>query len=196
MSLPDNSKKWLPPTANPVPKWYGASKRAVAGGALAGLLALLVNSPEAREWALRLVFQWGPGLVLGGALLYMAHIHAPRFVTAQSETALALQNLAHAVQQLVERDSAFQREQDVLLNHVARRVEALFPALEQLERQLNGSAALTTGGSTALAASGVASGGRRRKKAGNPPRRAGGVDAACTEGKETQKKHRKNMARN
>lgn len=121
-------------------KWFSPqmSRRAVAGGALAGVLALLANSAEAREWALRLVFQWGPGLVLGGALLYLAHVHAPRFVAAQTETALALQNLARAVQQLVERDSAFQREQDVLLNHVARRVEALFPALEELERQLNG----------------------------------------------------------
>lgn len=132
------NKKWFSAQSSPVAKWYGAGKRAVAGGALAGLLAVLVNSPEARDWALRLAFQWGPGLVLGGALLYLAHVHAPRFVTAQTETALALQNLARAVQQLVERDSAFQREQDVLLNHVARRVEALFPVLEQVERQLNG----------------------------------------------------------
>lgn len=126
--------------ASPDKKWFSAQagKRAVAGGALAGLLALLANSPEAREWGLRLAYQWGPGLVLGGALLYLAHVHAPRFVAAQTDTALALQNLANAVQQLVERDSTFQREQDVLLNHVARRVEALFPALENLERQLNG----------------------------------------------------------
>ncbi|MFQ5925899.1 MAG: hypothetical protein ACE5MH_00500 [Terriglobia bacterium] len=130
--------KWFSAPVSPVGKWYGMSKRAVVGGAVAGLLALVFNSPEVRDWSLRLVFQWGPGLVLGGALLYMVHIHAPRFVSAQTETALALQHLAQAVQQLVERDSAFQREQDVLLNHVARRVEALFPALEQLERQLNG----------------------------------------------------------
>lgn len=124
-----NNRKWVSATT---------SKRALAGGAVAGLLAVLVNSPEAREWAMRLAFQWGPGLFLGGALLYMAHVHAPRFVAAQTETALALQHLARAVEQLVERDSAFQREQDVLLNHVARRVEALFPVLGQLERQLNG----------------------------------------------------------
>jgi len=47
-------------------------------------------------------------------------------------------HIARRGKQLVERDSAFQREQDVLLNHVARRVEALFPALEDLERRLNG----------------------------------------------------------
>ncbi len=124
-----SNKKWLSPQAG---------KRAVAGGALTALLALLANVPEAREWTLRLALQWGPGLVLGGALLYLAHVHAPRFIAAQTDTALALQNLARAVEQLVERDSAFQREQDVLLNHVARRVEALFPALEELTRQLNG----------------------------------------------------------
>jgi hypothetical protein len=126
--------------ANSTSRWLSvpAGRRAVAGGALAGLVALLANSPEARDWSLRLALQWGPGLALGGALLYLVHLHAPRFVAAQSETALALQRLAHAVQQLVERDSAFQREQDVLLSHVARRVEALFPALEQLERSFNG----------------------------------------------------------
>lgn len=123
------SNRWLSPQA---------SRRAVAGGALAALLALLANVPEAREWTLRLALQWGPGLVLGGALLYLVHLHAPRFIAAQTDTALALQNVARAVEQLVERDSAFQREQDVLLNHVARRVEALFPALEDLERRLNG----------------------------------------------------------
>lgn len=137
-AAPNNRNAGMPYRAGG--KWFSAqvSKRAMAGGAVAALLALLANSPEVRDWAMRLIFQWGPGLALGGALLYLAHVHAPRFVAAQTETALALQRLAHAVQQLVERDSSFQREQDVLLNHVARRVEALFPALEQLERQLNG----------------------------------------------------------
>ncbi len=66
----------------------------------------------------------------------LAH-HSVR-LDAQSETALALQNLAGAARQMVERDNAFQREQDVLLNHVARRVDALYRMVEQHHRAVNG----------------------------------------------------------
>lgn len=53
-------------------------------------------------------------------------------------TALALQNLAQAVEQIVERENSFQREQDVLLNHVARRVDSLHRMVESQHRALNG----------------------------------------------------------
>jgi hypothetical protein len=113
------------------------------GGATCGLCFLLEHRPElARLLLERIVIAWGPQfviLLLLFAFLYLlADRYAPRLISAQHETAAALQNLARAVEQLVARDDSFQREQDVLLNHVARRVEALHKLLENHHRALNG----------------------------------------------------------
>jgi hypothetical protein len=106
-----------------------------AGGLLAILFFLLEQRPELAELLLeRVVIAWGPQfflvVLLFGFLYLLADRYAPRLIAAQSETALALQNLAHAVEQLAAREDSFQREQDVLLNHVARRVDSLHKLLE------------------------------------------------------------------
>ena len=114
-----------------------------AGGLLAVVFFLLEQRPELAQLLLeRVVIAWGPQfvivLLLFAFLYLLADRYAPGLITAQSETALALQNLAHAVEQLVAREDSFQREQDVLLNHVARRVDALHKLLESHHRRLNG----------------------------------------------------------
>ncbi len=114
-----------------------------AGGMLTLLFFLLNQRPELAQTLLdRVVVAWGPQfvivLLLFAFLYLLADRYAPRLIAAQTESALALQNLAGAVRQLVERDNAFQREQDVLLNHVARRVDALYRMVEQHHRTVNG----------------------------------------------------------
>lgn len=134
-----------------------------AGGIVALLFFLLEERPElARLLVERVLIAWGPQFVLAlllFAFLYLlADRYAPRLIAAQSETALALQNLARSVEQLVSRENAFQREQDVLLNHVARRVDALHKLLESHHRALNGHLAQLA----------------RRKPTGNPKLSRGG----------------------
>ncbi len=114
-----------------------------AGGLAALLVFLLEQRPELAQLLLeRVVIAWGPQfvivLILLGFLYLLSDRYAPRLIEAQNETALALQNLARSVEQLATRDDAFRREQDVLLNHVARRVDALHKLLESHHRALNG----------------------------------------------------------
>lgn len=114
-----------------------------AGGMVALLFFLLEQRPElARLLLERVLIAWGPQfvivLLLFAFLYLLADRYAPRLIAAQNQTALALQNLARAVEQIVDRDNSFQREQDVLLNHVARRVDALHRLLESHHRALNG----------------------------------------------------------
>lgn len=114
-----------------------------AGGLLALLFFLLEQRPElARLLLERVLIAWGPQfvivLLLFAFLYLLADRYAPRLIAAQNQTALALQNLAQAVEQIVERENSFQREQDVLLNHVARRVDSLHRLVESQHRALNG----------------------------------------------------------
>ncbi|MFQ5664358.1 MAG: hypothetical protein ACE5HL_11050 [Terriglobia bacterium] len=114
-----------------------------AGGLLTLLIFLLEQRPALAQLLLeRVLIAWGPQfvivLLLFAFLYLLADRYAPRLIAAQNQTALALQNLARAVEQLVSRDNAFQREQDVLLNHVARRVDALHRLVESHHRTLNG----------------------------------------------------------
>lgn len=123
------------PSRPPNRRYLKATLAGGAGGLLAVLVVLLEQRPELAELLLeRVLIAWGPQfvivLLLFAFLYLLADRYAPRLIAAQRDTALALQNLAGAVQQMVARDDAFQREQDVLLNHVARRVEALFKLLE------------------------------------------------------------------
>ncbi|HXE75354.1 MAG TPA: hypothetical protein VNN18_06945 [Candidatus Xenobia bacterium] len=113
---------------------YLKATLAGAGGMLALLWFLLEQRPELAQLLLeRIVIAWGPQfvilLLLFGFLYLLADRYAPRLIAAQRETAVALQSLARAVEQLVARENSFQREQDVLLNHVARRVEAIHKLL-------------------------------------------------------------------
>lgn len=114
-----------------------------AGGVLTLLFLLLDQRPElARLLLERVLIAWGPQfvivLLLFAFLYLLADRYAPRLIAAQSETALALQSLARAVEQLVSRENTFQREQDVLLNHVARRVDSLHKLFESHRRTVNG----------------------------------------------------------
>ena len=127
----------------PSPRYLKATLAGGAGGVLALLFFLLDSRPELAKILLeRVLIAWGPQfiiLLLLFAFLYLlADRYAPRLIAAQRETAVALQSLAGAVDRLVARDNSFQREQDVLLNHVARRVEALHKLLENHHRALNG----------------------------------------------------------
>ena len=127
----------------PQRRYLKATLAGGAGGLLALAFLLLEQRPElARLLLERVLIAWGPQfviLLLLFAFIYLlADRYAPRLIAAQNQTALALQNLARAVEQLVARDNAFQREQDVLLNHVARRVDALHTRLESHHRALNG----------------------------------------------------------
>jgi len=114
-----------------------------AGGLIAVLVFLLEQRPELAQVLIeRILVAWGPQfvivLILLAFLYLLADRYAPRLIRAQSETALALQDLARSVEQLATRDDAFRREQDVLLNHVARRVDALHKLFESHRRSLNG----------------------------------------------------------
>jgi hypothetical protein len=140
-----------------------AVKAALAGGA-GGLVALLFflleHRPELAQLLLeRVLIAWGPlfviVLLLFAFFYLLADRYAPRLISAQSQTALALQDLARSVEQLASRDDSFRREQDVLLNHVARRVDALHRLLEAHQRTLNGHLARLAR--------------RRRKKSGPSP---------------------------
>ena len=129
--------------ARPNRRYLKASLAGGAAGLVTVLLFLLEQRPELAQLLLeRVVIAWGPQfvivLLLFAFLYLLADRYAPQLIAAQSETALALQSLARAVEQLVARDDAFQREQDVLLNHVARRVDALHKLLESHHRRLNG----------------------------------------------------------
>ncbi|MGH9779013.1 MAG: hypothetical protein ACRD5I_11440 [Candidatus Acidiferrales bacterium] len=129
--------------SKPAPRYLKATVAGGAGGVLALLFFLLDSRPELAKILLeRVLIAWGPQfvilLLLFGFLYLLADRYAPRLISAQRETAVALQSLANSVDLLVARDNSFQREQDVLLNHVARRVEALHKLLENHHRALNG----------------------------------------------------------
>ena len=124
-------------------RYMAATVAGGAGGVLALLFFLLDSRPELAKILLeRVLIAWGPQfvilLLLFGFLYLLADRYAPRLISAQRETAVALQSLANSVDLLVARDNSFQREQDVLLNHVARRVEALHKLMENHHRALNG----------------------------------------------------------
>ena len=128
---------------SPNRRYLRATVAGSAGGVLALLFFLLDSRPELAKILLeRVLIAWGPQfvilLLLFGFLYLLADRYAPRLISAQRETAVALQSLANSVDLLVARDNSFQREQDVLLNHVARRVEALHKLLENHHRALNG----------------------------------------------------------
>ncbi|MBI2956534.1 MAG: hypothetical protein HYY26_04385 [Acidobacteria bacterium] len=164
-----------PSPTDPPPgrRYLKATLAGGAGGLLALAFFLLEQRPELAQLLLeRVVVAWGPQfvilLLLFSFLYLLADRYAPRLIDAQQETALALQNLAHAVEQLVTRENTFQREQDVLLNHVARRVESLHKVLGAHTRALNGHLARLAKPQSASARRGCASGGRARPAI--PPR--------------------------
>jgi hypothetical protein len=131
------------PETRPNRRYLKATLAGGAGGLIAVLVFLLEVRPELAQVLLeRVVVAWGPQfvivLVLLAFLYVLADRYAPRLIRAQSETALALQDLARSVEQLATRDDAFRREQDVLLNHVARRVDALYKLFDSHRRTLNG----------------------------------------------------------
>ena len=132
-----------PNAAKPNRRYLKATLAGGAGGLIAVLIFLLEQRPELAQVLIeRILVAWGPQfiivLVLLAFLYLLADRYAPRLIRAQSETALALQDLARSVEQLATRDDAFRREQDVLLNHVARRVDSLHKLFESHRRALNG----------------------------------------------------------
>lgn len=142
-ALPQPASSAAEAATAPNRRYLKATLAGSAGGLVALLFFLLEQRPELAQLLLeRVVIAWGPQfiilLLLFSFLYLLADRYAPRLIAAQSETALALQNLARAVEQLVTRENSFQREQDVLLNHVARRVEALHELLTSTHRALNG----------------------------------------------------------
>ncbi|MEE9235396.1 MAG: hypothetical protein V3U28_08165 [Candidatus Acidoferrales bacterium] len=129
--------------AKPQRRYLRATFAGGAGGVVAVLFFLLEERPQlARLLLERVIIAWGPQFIIVLLLIVFFYLladrYVPRLITAQSETALALQHLAGAVEQLLSRDNAFQREQDVLLNHVARRVDSLHRLFESHHRALNG----------------------------------------------------------
>lgn len=137
-------EKAVPAPPKPVNRRFlKATLAGGAGGLIAVLIFLLEQRPELAQVLIeRILVAWGPQfiivLVLLAFLYVLADRYAPRLIRAQSETALALQDLARSVEQLASRDDAFRREQDVLLNHVARRVDSLHKLFESHRRVLNG----------------------------------------------------------
>ena len=129
--------------AKPNRRYLKATLAGGAGGLITVLVFLLEERPELAQTLIdRVLVAWGPQfvivLVLLAFLYLLADRYAPRLISAQSDTALALQDLARSVEQLASRDDAFRREQDVLLNHVARRVDALHQLFDSHRRSLNG----------------------------------------------------------
>lgn len=133
-----------PPAPKPANRRYlKATLAGGAGGLITILVFLLEERPELAQVLIdRILVAWGPQFVIVIVLLAFLYLladrYAPRLIRAQSETALALQDLARSVEQLASRDDAFRREQDVLLNHVARRVDSLHKLFDSHRRALNG----------------------------------------------------------
>ncbi len=120
-------------------KLLGATVAGGVGSLLTLVFFLLENRPELTQLLIeKVLIAWGPQFVLSlllfGFLFLLADRYAPRLISAQRETAIALEHLASAVHQSVERDTSFQREQDVLLNHVARQVSSLRKQIESHHR--------------------------------------------------------------
>jgi len=143
MTTPPASAEVPNPSAKPNRRYLKATLAGGAGGLITVLVFLLEERPElAQVFIERILVAWGPQfvivLVLLAFLYLLADRYAPRLISAQSDTALALQNLARSVEQLATRDDSFRREQDVLLNHVARRVDSLHKLFDSHRRSLNG----------------------------------------------------------
>lgn len=129
--------------AKPSRKLFSASVAGGVGSLLTLVFFLLESRPELTQLLVeRVLIAWGPqfilALLLFVFLFLLADRYAPRLITAQSETAVALDSLARAVRQSVESENAFQREQDVLLNHVARQLDALRKAFDNHHRTIHG----------------------------------------------------------
>ncbi|MFQ5779139.1 MAG: hypothetical protein ACE5IP_14115, partial [Terriglobia bacterium] len=92
----------------PQRRYLKATLAGGAGGLLTLAFLLLEQRPElARLLLERVLIAWGPQFVILLLLFVFIYLladrYAPRLIAAQHQTALALQNLARAVEQLVAR---------------------------------------------------------------------------------------------
>jgi hypothetical protein len=99
------------PSESPVPSSAGpdfaaGNKRSIApaAGAVVGTSVLVLLVELARSGALEQykdvlapLIGWGPGLLVLGGFLWLAHTYAPPLIDSQRATALALQKLADTV---------------------------------------------------------------------------------------------------
>lgn len=104
MASPLTGEPTVPPPPNPDMSSAGKKNIAPAAGAVVGTSVLVLLVELARSGALEQykdvlapLIGWGPGLLVLGGFLWLAHSYAPPLIDSQRATALALQKLADTV---------------------------------------------------------------------------------------------------
>lgn len=96
-----------------------AKKGAMIGGTAWVVWTLMSTGGFGALIDKEMVRQWGPLFVFGMVALMIIDRNAGRQIQAMQDSAVAMRDLAAAVNLVARKDDAFQREQDAVLNHVA-----------------------------------------------------------------------------
>ncbi|HWP86189.1 MAG TPA: hypothetical protein VNN17_13440 [Terriglobia bacterium] len=123
----------------PPPRDSGLKRTlAPAAGALAGTSAMVLLVELARSGALAQykdllapLIGWGPGLLVLGGFLWLAHSYGPPFLESQRSTAAALQKLADTV----EHTSTHQQDLVLAVQVNSDKLEQLRATVSELQEQ-------------------------------------------------------------
>lgn len=111
------------------------AKQGLAVGGIGWLVWSLLSSGALAAYVDKeMLRQWGPLFILAMTALVMYDRNSTRQIQALESHATAMRELALSVNRVAERDDAFQREQDALLNHVAIELGEAHTALKGLIR--------------------------------------------------------------
>ena len=114
-------------------KFAQYAKQGLALGGVTWLVWSLMSSGALQTYIDKdMLRQWGPLFVLAMTALFMYDRNATRQINAMESYATAMRELAVSVNRVAEKDDAFQREQDALLNHVAIEVREMHTAIRNL----------------------------------------------------------------
>lgn len=109
------------------------AKQGLAVGGIAWLLWSLLSTGALQNYIDKdMLRQWGPLFILAMTALVMYDRNSTRQIQALEQHATAMRDLALSVNRVAEKDDAFQREQDAMLNHVAIEIEEMHSALRGL----------------------------------------------------------------
>lgn len=109
------------------------AKAGLVAGGVAWLVWSLMTSGALQNYIDKdMLRQWGPLFILAMTALVMYDRNSTRQIQALESHATAMRELALSVNRVAEKDDAFQREQDALLNHVAVEIEEMHTALKGL----------------------------------------------------------------
>lgn len=113
---------------------YGRQAKAgLAVGGIAWLVWSLISTGALSSYIDKeMLRQWGPLFILAMTALVLYDRNSTRQIQAVESHATAMRELALSVNRVAERDDAFQREQDALLNHVAIELGEMHTSLKEL----------------------------------------------------------------